>query len=153
MSAAISETPGRLPSNCFHWTDKCTTSYKVPQMLGLKIVPHLLFPDPKVWACEDRDGGVEVVVVGRHFKKSFCKETYHQLTVDNDDLKRKELLCITQVPCLCVVHSIGTRGASTIRVEGTATSNELVVVQAVQVNAQASGRWQGPITCWAGIAW
>ena len=29
---------------------------------------------------------------------------------------------------------------ATIRVEGTATSNELVIVQAVQVNAQASGR-------------
>ena len=29
--------------------------------------------------------------------RSFCKETYHQLTVDNDDLKRKELLCITEV--------------------------------------------------------
>ena len=28
---------------------------------------------------------------------------------------------------------------ATVRVEGTATSNELVVVQTVQVNAQASG--------------
>ena len=71
--------------------------------------------------------------------RSFWKETYHQLTVDNDDLKRKKLLCVTEVPCLCVVHSIMMRGAATIRVEGTTTSNELVVVQAVQVNAQASG--------------
>ena len=89
---------------------------------------------------EDGNGGGEVVVVGgNHFKRSFCGETYHQLTVDNDDLKRKELLCITEVPHLCVVGSIMTRGAATVRVEGTATSDELVIVQAVQVNAQASG--------------
>ena len=42
--------------------------------------------------------------------------------------KRKELLCIAEVPCLCVVHSIVTRGAATVRVEGTTTSDELVVV-------------------------
>ena len=71
--------------------------------------------------------------------ESFCEETYHQLIVDNDDLRRKELLCIAEVPHLCVVHLIMMRGAATIRVEGTATSNELVVVRAVQVNAQASG--------------
>ena len=71
--------------------------------------------------------------------ESFCEETYHQLTVDNDDLRRKELICIAEVPHLCVVHLIMTRGAATVRVEGTATSNELVIVQAVQVNAQASG--------------
>ena len=71
--------------------------------------------------------------------ESFCEKTYRQLTVDNDDLRRKELFCIAEVPHLCVVHSIMTRGAATIRVKGTATSNELVVVQAVQVNAQASG--------------
>ena len=52
--------------------------------------------------------------------ESFCEETYCQLTVDNDDLKRKELLCVTEVLRLCVVHSIMTRGAATIRVEGTA---------------------------------
>ena len=50
-----------------------------------------------------------------------------------------------------VVHSIVTRGAAIIRVEGTATSDELVIVQAVQVNAQASGHWPGLIICWAGI--
>ena len=72
--------------------------------------------------------------------ESFCEETYCQLTVDNNDLKRKEkLLCITEVPCLCVVHLIVMRVHATVRVEGTATSDELVVVQAVQVNAQASG--------------
>ena len=60
--------------------------------------------------------------------ESFCEETYHQLTVDNDDLRRKELICIAEVPHLCVVHSIVTRGAATVRVEGTATSDELVVV-------------------------
>ena len=60
--------------------------------------------------------------------ESFCKETYRQLTVDNNDLKRKGLLCITEVPHLCVVHSIMTRGAATVRVEGTATSDELVIV-------------------------
>ena len=60
--------------------------------------------------------------------ESFCEETYHQLTVDNNDLRRKELLCIAEVPHLCVVHSIVTRGAATVRVEGTATSDELVVV-------------------------
>ena len=60
--------------------------------------------------------------------ESFCEETYHQLTVDNNDLRRKELLCIAEVPCLCVVHSIMMRGAATVRVEGTATSDELVVV-------------------------
>ena len=60
--------------------------------------------------------------------ESFCEETYHQLTVDNDDLRRKELLCITEGPHLCVVHLIVTRGAATLRVEGTATSNKLVVV-------------------------
>ena len=60
--------------------------------------------------------------------ESFCKETHRQLTVDNDDLRRKELLCITEVPHLCVVHLIVTRGAATLRVEGTATSNKLVVV-------------------------
>ena len=38
----------RLSSNFFHWTDKCSTSYEVPQLLGLKLVPHLLFPDLKV---------------------------------------------------------------------------------------------------------
>ena len=70
--------------------------------------------------------------------ESFCEETYHQLTVNND-LRRKELLYITEVLCLCVVHSIVTRGAATIMVEGTATSDELVIVRAVQVNAQASG--------------
>ena len=71
--------------------------------------------------------------------ESFWEETYHQLTSDNDDLKRKELLCIAEVLHLCVVHSIVLRGAATVRVEGTVTSNELVVVRAVQVNAQASG--------------
>ena len=60
--------------------------------------------------------------------ESFCEKTYHQLTVDNDNLRRKELLCITEVPHLCVVHSIVMRGAATVRVEGTATSDELVVV-------------------------
>ena len=54
--------------------------------------------------------------------------------------EEKELLCVAEVLCLCVVHSIVTRGAATVRVEGTATSDELVIVQAVQVNAQASGR-------------
>ena len=73
-----------------------------------------------------------VVVGGSHFERSFYKETYCQLTVDNNDLKRKKLLCIAEVPCLYVVHSIVTRGAATIRVEGTTTSNELVIVQAVQ---------------------
>ena len=53
--------------------------------------------------------------------------------------KEKELLCIAEVSCLCVAHLIMTRGAATIRVEGTATSDELVIVQAVQVNAQVSG--------------
>ena len=53
--------------------------------------------------------------------------------------KRKKLLCITEVPCLCVVNLIMTRVRATVRVEGTATSDELVVVRAVQVNAQASG--------------
>ena len=60
--------------------------------------------------------------------ESFCEETYCQLTVDNNNLKRKELLCVTEVPHLCVVHSIMMRGAATVRVEGTATSDELVVV-------------------------
>ena len=60
--------------------------------------------------------------------ESFCEETYYQLTVDNNDLKRKKLLCVAEVPHLCVVHSIMIRGAATIRVEGTATSNELVIV-------------------------
>ena len=60
--------------------------------------------------------------------ESFCGETYCQLTVENDDLKRKEILCVAEVPRLCVVHSIVMRGAATIRVEGTATSNELVIV-------------------------
>ena len=87
--------------------------------------------------------GTEVVrlllLVATILIESFCGETYHQLTVDNDDLRRKELLCIAEVPHLCVVHSIVMRGAATVRVEGTTTSNELVVVQAVQVNAQASG--------------
>ena len=49
-------------------------------------------------------------------------------------------LCIAEVLCLCVVHLIMTRVRATIRVEGTATSDELVVVRAVQVNAQVSGR-------------
>ena len=40
---------------------------------------------------------------------------------------------------VCVVHLIMMRGAATIRVEGTATKNEIAVVRAVQVNAQASG--------------
>ena len=52
--------------------------------------------------------------------------------------KEKKLLCIADLH-LCVVHLIVMRGAATVRVEGTATSNELVVVQAVQVNAQVSG--------------
>ena len=43
--------------------------------------------------------------------KSFCEETYCQLTVDNDDLKRKELLCVAEVPHLCVMHLIVMRGA------------------------------------------
>ena len=60
--------------------------------------------------------------------ESFCEGTYHQLTVDNNDLRRKELLCIAEVPRLCVVHLIVTRGAATVRVEGTATSNELIIV-------------------------
>ena len=76
-----------------------------------------------------------LLMVGVAILKSFCKETCHQLTVDNDDLKRKKLLCITEVPHLCVVHLIMMRDAATIRVEGTATSDELVVVRAVQVNA------------------
>ena len=60
--------------------------------------------------------------------ESFCEETYHQLTVDNDDLRRKELLCVAEVPRLYVVHSIVMRGAATVRVEGTTTSDELVIV-------------------------
>ena len=60
--------------------------------------------------------------------ESFWKETYCQLTVDNNDLKRKKLLCVAEVPRLCVVHSIMTRVLATVRVEGTATSNEVVIV-------------------------
>ena len=58
----------------------------------------------------------------------FFEPLYRQLTVDNNDLKRKKLLCNAEVPRLCVVHSIMTRVYATVRVEGTATSNELVVV-------------------------
>ena len=53
--------------------------------------------------------------------------------------KKKKLLCVTEVPHLCVVHLIMTRVHATVRVEGTATSDELVIVRAVQVNVQASG--------------
>ena len=42
--------------------------------------------------------------------------------------KEKELLCVAEVPRLCMVHSIVMRGAATVRVEGIATSDELVVV-------------------------
>ena len=60
--------------------------------------------------------------------ESFWKETYHQLTVDNNDLKRKELLYIAEVPHLCVVHLIVMRVLATVKVEGTATSDKLVFV-------------------------
>ena len=43
------------------------------------------------------------------------------------DLRRKELLCCTEVPCLCEVHSIEER-CCPVRVEGTATSDRLVFV-------------------------
>ena len=50
----------------------------------------------------------KLLLVGVAISESFCEETYGQLTVDNNDVKRKKLLCITEVPCLCVVHSIMT---------------------------------------------
>ena len=42
--------------------------------------------------------------------------------------EEKNSSALQRFPCLCVVHSIVTRGAATVRVEGIATSNELVVV-------------------------
>ena len=100
----------------------------MPEVLGLEVVPHLLSQIPKSEPVKTGMEAFKLLLVGVAISESFCEETYGQLTVDNNDLKRKKLLCITEVPCLCVVHSIMTRSAATIRVEGTATSNELVVV-------------------------
>ena len=82
--------------------------------------------------------------------KSFCEKTYHQLTVVNDDLKRKTKSSASQRFHAYVWCTRSWRGVhATVGVEGTTTSNELVFVWAVQVNAQASRHWLGPITCWA----
>ena len=81
---------GGSPSDCFHRLHASnSTSSNAPEVLGLEVVPHLLFPDSEIWACEDRNGGGKIVVGGGHFKRVSVKKTYHQLTVDNDDLKRK----------------------------------------------------------------
>ena len=49
-----------------------STGSNAPEALGLEVVPHILFPDSEIWACEDRNGGGEVVVVGGgHFNGKF----------------------------------------------------------------------------------
>ena len=58
--------------------------------------------------------------------------------------KERKLLCVTEVPHLCVVHLIMTRVLAMVRVEGTATSDELVVVQAVKLMHKCQDADQGP---------
>ena len=68
---------GGSHSNCFHRLCAArSTGSNAPEALRLDIVPHLLFPDPKVWACEAGNRDVKVVVVGGggHFEKVSVKK-------------------------------------------------------------------------------
>ena len=63
-----------MPCTCSKFSSHAawSTGSNMPEVLGLEVIPHLLFPDSKIWACEDGNTGSEVVVVGGgHFNRKF----------------------------------------------------------------------------------